>query len=111
MRRDFTQAVKREVWTRASGCCEECGLPIGSKRKVYDHVRPDALGGEPTAANARLLCGPCDDLKTAADRKRITKAYRQHAAHIGAKPKGRPMPGSKASGWKHTMAGQWERRT
>jgi 5-methylcytosine-specific restriction endonuclease McrA len=53
-------AVKRAVWARDGGCCAwrlEDGSVCGSRRRVqYDHVRPEAHGGESTVENVRLLC-------------------------------------------------------
>jgi 5-methylcytosine-specific restriction endonuclease McrA len=53
-------AVKRAVWARDGGCCAwrlEDGSVCGSRRRVqYDHVRPEARGGESTVENVRLLC-------------------------------------------------------
>jgi len=52
--------VKREVWTRAKGCCESAfpsGGTCGSKHRLeYHHVVPRAQGGPSTVDNVRLLC-------------------------------------------------------
>lgn len=79
---------------------------------AYDHILPDWLGGEPTLENAQVLCDPCHSEKThGQDRPRINKTQRQHARHIEAKaPSRNPLPGSKASGWKRKMNGEWVRR-
>jgi hypothetical protein len=39
-------------------------------------------------------------------------SYRKRLRHAGIKvaAKGRPLPGTFASGWKHRMDGGWERR-
>lgn len=51
--------------------------------------------------------------KTAEDRRIKAAADRAMKKHIGIKkkPKGRPMPGTKASNWKQKVGGGWERRT
>jgi hypothetical protein len=53
-------AVKREVWTRANGCCEwklESGGRCGSTLRLeFDHIQPRAMGGPSTVENLRLTC-------------------------------------------------------
>jgi hypothetical protein len=41
-----------------------------------------------------------------------SRSYRKRLRHAGIKvaAKGRPLPGTIASGWKHRMDGGWERR-
>jgi 5-methylcytosine-specific restriction protein A len=48
--------------------------------------------------------------KTAADVAEKSMIRRKRAKHLGIKPKGRPIPGSKASGWRKRMDGTAERR-
>jgi len=53
----------------------------------------------------------CARAKTRDDAKRLAKAKRQKRKHLGIRQsKGRPMPGSKASGLKKRMNGKVERR-
>ena len=111
-RRPFPAKVKREALKRAEGRCEECTFMPHLGKLHYDHITPDALGGEPTLENCRVLCVMCHRDKTGKrDIPMIAKADRLYKKHNGAaKPKGRPMLGSKASGWKHEMNGRWVRR-
>jgi hypothetical protein len=53
----------------------------------------------------------CEPPKTEADMQK-SRSYRKWLRHAGVKlaPKGRPLPGTFASGWKHRMDGGWERR-
>ena len=85
-RRNFTKAVmvaRIKAATRDGVVyCDGCGLPC--KKWEIDHVRADALLGDPTFANSRLLCIPCHTGKTAADIKIIAKAKRTEARHLGA---------------------------
>ena len=58
--------VARAVWKRSGGRCE-CTLPNGERCEVtraleIDHIRPYALGGEPTEENLRIACRDCNQL-------------------------------------------------
>lgn len=87
MRRDFPAKVKAIAFQRANGCCENpiCRAKIAAPKLAYDHILPDALGGEPTLENCQVLCLECHQEKTGTDVGRIRKADRQHRNHIGAK--------------------------
>lgn len=113
MRREFPAKVKQAAYERSGGHCESCTAPLSPGHIHYDHVIPDGLGGEPVLDNCACICSACHGRKTAKqDVPRIAKAKRQRADHIGAKSKTRrPMPGSRASGWKRRMDGTTERRT
>jgi 5-methylcytosine-specific restriction enzyme A len=93
-RREFPRSVRVAVIKRATRdgvlYCEECGAL--AKKPEIDHRNPDGLTGEPTLANAVLLCRACHVEKTKADVANIAKAKRREAAHIGAKaPAAKPM--------------------
>jgi 5-methylcytosine-specific restriction protein A len=112
-RREFPKAVRLSAWERSGGRCEACTVKIvGGNGPHYDHVLPDALGGEPTLENCAVLCKTCHAVKTTDhDRPHIDKARRGHEKRIGARVKqSRPMPGSRASGWRRRMDGTMERR-
>ena len=95
MRREFSAKVCAAAFQRADGRCEgqrngeRCSVRLTVGKYRYDHILPDWLGGEPTLDNCQVICMACDGAKTPADQSRIAKTKRQHAAHIGAKPKGR----------------------
>lgn len=111
MRQEFSARTKAIAFNRCGGKCDGCGAHIYPRKFHYDHIRPDALLGAPESDNCQVLCLACHGAKTGEDRKRIAKALRQERAHIGAKTrKGRPLPGSRASGWKRKINGGWERR-
>lgn len=112
-RREFPRKVRAEVFLRAGGRCEsqECGAKLKTGEGHYDHILPDALGGEPTADNCQLLCKVCHGAKTKEDVGRIRKADRQRDKHTGAhKGSSNPLPGSRASKWKRKMNGEVVRR-
>jgi 5-methylcytosine-specific restriction endonuclease McrA len=91
-RQEFDKKTRIAAFARSRGHCELCGVKfIGGKKPRYDHIIPDALGGNPTLENCQCICAPCHDAKTAKeDVPRIAKAVRQHADHIGATVKRGP---------------------
>lgn len=85
-RLEFSAKIRDQAAQRANGKCEMCGLPFAGRRPEYDHVLPDALGGEPTLANFRAVCSPCHKAKTAKeDVPRIRKADRSRRVATGAR--------------------------
>lgn len=111
-RREFPQSVKLAAWQRCSGHCENCGVKIvAGNGPNYDHRIADGLGGEPTLTNCDVLCRNCHGAKTAtADVPAIAKAKRLEKLAAGVEKRGRPLPGSKKSGWRKRMDGSVERR-
>lgn len=78
-RREFKQKVKRAALDRAKGTCEAagCDSPLVAGRFHFDHIIPDALGGEPTLDNCAVLCFLCHrDKTTKHDVPRIAKSKR-----------------------------------
>ncbi len=104
--------VRLRVFERFGGVCCECTLKISGKRWICDHRKALINGGENRERNLGPIHEACDkEVKTPADvaEKRINTRVRM--AHLGIKKtKGRPMPGTRASGWKQKIGGQWERR-
>jgi 5-methylcytosine-specific restriction endonuclease McrA len=111
-RREFPKSVRVAAFERACRKCECCTAPLYPGNYEYDHIKADGFNGEPTLINCRVLCKSCHKTKTTReDGPRFTKSNRQRAGHIGAKTqKGRPMMGTKASGWKKKMSGEVVRR-
>lgn len=114
MRREFPPKIRKMAWELAKGCCAHCGCYIRTGNGPhYDHRVPDAVGGEPTIGNCQVLCRACHTLKTLIDDiPMIAKTLRilKRVAKAEAKNR-RPMPGSKASGWKKPFGRPAERRT
>lgn len=103
MRRDFPRKVKAQAILRAGGCCEACSARLKVGEAEVDHILPDALGGEPALANARVLCRVCHREKSTDDIGRIRKADRQRDRHTGAlaKPSSLRSAGFKPSPPQH----------
>lgn len=104
--------VKLRVYFNANGKCAECGRkPRAGDKPEYDHILALCNGGENRESNLRILCSWCHDAKTRKDVAEKSLNRRVQAKRLGFhKPKGRPMPGSKASGWKRRLDGTVERR-
>ena len=80
-------------------------------RAEFDHMIPLILGGEHRESNLTLLCHECHAAKTKLDVKLKAKVARVRQRNLGIKKrKGRPLPGTKASGWRKRMDGTVERR-
>ena len=111
-RRNFSGKVMAQAALRAAGQCEGCTAKLSTGGFHYDHITPDALGGDPTLDNCQVLCKTCHGLKTTkADVPNIALAKRRERKHQGIKPrKSRYLPGTKASGIKMKVGGGWEYR-
>jgi 5-methylcytosine-specific restriction endonuclease McrA len=106
--------VRLRVFLRFHGVCHCCERKITTGETwVCDHMQALINGGENRENNLAPLCDWCDKrVKTPADVAEKSRTYRRRAKHLGIKPrKARPMPGTKASGWKRKMNGTLERRT
>ncbi|MBG6211729.1 hypothetical protein IWQ49_006420 [Labrenzia sp. EL_126] len=123
-RREFTRNQKEQIIERSRRngqiCCERCELVLGHKPFEIDHIIPEALRPEAdkqkslTIAEGQLLGKACchrgEDGKTNKDVKQIAKGKRQYNGHNGIKKrKGRPLPGTRASGIRKRMDGSVER--
>jgi 5-methylcytosine-specific restriction protein A len=112
MRTEFSAKVRAAAFDRSKGQCEECTAFLYAGKFHYDHIIPDALGGEPTLQNCAVLCLNCHGAKTGGgDVPRIAKAKRQQRKHIGAKTSAGTIPGSKRSPFRKRMDGTVERRS
>jgi 5-methylcytosine-specific restriction protein A len=91
VRREFPKQVKVQAAARANGRCDGCGARLVFGGYHYDHDIPDALGGDPTLENCRVLCKTCHGAKTTQlDVPRIAKGKRQRdMAQSITTPKGR----------------------
>ncbi len=87
-RREFSAKVRALAFERAGGHCEGCTARLTVGKFAYDHVVPDALGGEPILTNCAVLCTNCHGAKTAkGDVPRIAKAVRTYRKNINARPR------------------------
>lgn len=105
--------VQLRVFQRFNGICPKCTRKMEPGKWQCDHIIALVNGGGHAESNLQPLCAsPCHSQKTKADVAEKSRVYRKAANHAGIKTrKGRPMPGSRASGIKRKMNGQVERRT
>lgn len=107
--------VKVRVFYRFNGVCQ-CGctrkIRFGMKWEA-DHTVAIGNGGPHRESNLVPLLVDCHKRKTANDVAIKSKTYRMKSKHIGAKtqPKGRALPGTRASGLRKRMNGTVERWT
>jgi hypothetical protein len=112
-RKHLSTTARLRIFEAAKGVCHLCGLKITAGEEWdVSHAIPLAIGGPDDETNRLPAHRRCHRQHTAeVDAPRIAKTKRQHAAHIGAKaPSRNPLPGSKTSGWKKKMNGEWVRR-
>ena len=108
--------VRLRVLERFGRRCDRdggCGRRIRPGDKwTCDHRLAMINGGENRERNLHPLCEWCEPPKTTADVGEKSRDYRVRLKHAGIKlpPKGRPLIGTIASGWKHHLGGEWERR-
>lgn len=107
MRREFSKQVKRDAFLRANGKCEVpwCCARLTVGKFHYDHVIPDALGGDPTLENCAVICVPCHKGKTGKmDMRAIAKTKRIQDKHRSIK-KPSKFACSRNSKWKKRIDG------
>lgn len=89
MRTEFTKKTMREAYERSEGLCEgvlkdgtRCCANLKHKPHHFDHVIPDAIGGDNSLQNCACLCVECHKEKTAkidipiiAKSKRVADKY------------------------------------
>jgi 5-methylcytosine-specific restriction protein A len=103
--------VRLRVFDRYNSICQICETEIIAKRWVCDHKRAIINGGANRETNLWPIHEACDKkVKTPADVAEKSKNAKVRKKHLGIKRKGRPMPGSKASGIKMKIGGGWEKR-
>lgn len=122
-RQEIPKSVKLAVWRRAGGpdkvACEGCGLVLGKKPFQYDHTDPEWLQLQPkserkkiTADDVKLLGQECcHKPKTAREAGERAKDYAvlEKGARVRS-ARGRPMAGTKRSGWKKKISGEVVKR-
>lgn len=108
-RRALSQSRRQQIVEAQGYCCAECGEPLRPGHYEFDHIQALEHDGDNAPDNWRALCtSPCHKLKTKADHQ--ARARRDRLAVGGRARKGKPMPGTKASGIKRRMDGTVEWR-
>lgn len=103
--------VRLRVFERYGGICHISGRPIRTgERWDCDHIVAIINGGEHRESNLVPVLKDPHKSKTAEDVALKSKNYRKRSAHLGLKKTSRPIPGSKASGWKKSISGKVSKR-
>jgi 5-methylcytosine-specific restriction endonuclease McrA len=115
-RAEFSKQTKRDAMHRSGKRCEatlngeRCNAPL-DRGVEFDHVDADYFSKDNSLENCAAICVTCHKAKTRSDVKLIAKSKRIQDRELGIKPKpSRPMPGSRASGWKKPFNRPAERR-
>ena len=112
-RRSISRLMRTRIFDNAQGTCCLCHFKIGAARGqkwIVEHVIPLWLGGEDDERNMGPAHEDCARKKTSEEAPIKAKSDRVRANYLGVPKSGRPMPGSRASGFKKKMNGQVERR-
>lgn len=99
-RNEFSEATIRDRLEYCGWRCEHklesgmvCNAPVQKGRFIADHHLPDRMGGKPTLENCRILCLPCNAVKTAIDQGNIGHQRRVEKKDLRAKrTTDRPAP-------------------
>lgn len=125
MRHNFTLTQQKDMRKRSEDVCEAgkdeteafYGMARGERcqrmAEEFDHVTADALKRTKIISidEGLHVCKLHHDIKTNTnDKPKIAKAKRIDAERHGVRKQSRPMPGSKASGFRKRMDGTVERR-
>ncbi len=104
--------VRVRIFQRYDGICQ-CGcarrIAAGEPWDAEDEIAI-INGGERRESNLRPFLAEHHPAKTKRDVAIKSKTYRMAKRHLGIRRTSRPLPGSRASGWKHKMTGEWVRR-
>jgi 5-methylcytosine-specific restriction enzyme A len=105
--------VRLRVFERYGGKCWLTGRKImPGDLWDLDHVQALCNGGSHSESNLAPALRDAHRKKTAADVAEKSKVARIRAKHLGIKTrKSRPIPGSKASGWRKPFNAPPERRS
>jgi len=117
-RKEFSPKTKVAAFERSGGVCEcGCGVRFGNhpkERPVYDHRKPDALGGDNSLENCDCIRQSCHEARTHGrdgDIAKVAKAKRGERQRRGIERPKKRLPGHKDGRWKAKIGGGWETRT
>jgi|KBSMisStandDraft_5_1062788.scaffolds.fasta_scaffold1149390_1 hypothetical protein len=112
-RKSLSRLQRTKIFDAAHGICCLCGVPIRAGRgEVWvEHLKPLWLGGADDASNWGPAHRLCAIDKTAGEAPQKAKGDRARANYLGIRKRsrGRPLPGTRASGIRIRMNGNIER--
>lgn len=112
-RKPLTDRQRLKLFIAYDGKCCICGGKIDAIREKWidEHVNPLWRDGDNDLDNRAPAHVKCARAKTDQEATERAKGRRVSEKHYGAKRSKRPMPGSRASGWKRKMDGTIVKRT
>jgi len=104
--------VRLRIFERHQGVCHLSGRKImAGELWDLDHIVALCNGGQHRESNLAPALKDKHREKTKEDVAEKSQTYRKRTAHLGIKPKkGRPIPGSKRSGFRRKFDGTVVRR-
>jgi 5-methylcytosine-specific restriction endonuclease McrA len=104
--------VRLRVFERCGGRCHRCNRKIGPADSwTLEHLTALILGGANRESNLGVTCEWCLPAKNGEDQAAKSKLAHISKRHHGIRPRqSRPMPGSRASGFKKCVSGKVVRR-
>ena len=114
-RQRLTDQQRAKLFLDKGGKCHRCHRKLRSGEKwIAEHLVALSTGGDNSPENWDVTCEWCLPEKNREDAGKTAKmravAVSCYVPSGERQKKGRPMPGSKRSGWRHKMDGTWERR-
>lgn len=114
-RKRLTDQQRAKLFLDRGGKCHKCTRPIRAGEEwIAEHLTALQIGGGNEPENWGLTCCNCLPAKNSADAKIAAKARHVATAHLvptsQRQKRGRPLAGTKASGWRHKCNGEWEKR-
>ena len=113
MTRRMSETRAARIFMAHDGVCHICGQKIDGGREAWEveHIVALEISRDDSDDNLAPAHVGCHKDKTRQDAADIAKCKRQERRTMGIKRTVRSViPGSKASGWKHTFRNRWERR-
>jgi 5-methylcytosine-specific restriction endonuclease McrA len=111
-RRRLSTRERARLFDLHGGVCHICGFKIGPDDVwQVEHVIPWAMTRDDSDENRKPAHDRCHKPKTKVDFAQIAKAKRLEAKQKGTFARKSRLPGSRDSGWKQKVTGEWVRRT
>lgn len=112
-RKPLSRLARTRIFDAHKGTCCICYLKINAAlgdKFIIEHIKPLWAGGADDESNMGPAHEDCARDKTSKEAPVKAKSDRVRANYLGIPKSGRPMPGSRASGWKKRMDGTVVRR-
>lgn len=106
VRKTKSRKLRAELFQQHNGICHICqGKILGHERWEIEHIIPLSLGGEDGGDNLAPAHQSCHRGKTKEDIRRLSKAKRQRAFHLGNRVSRTPLPFGRQSKLKRKLDG------